>query len=80
MTEKKIITRKIPIDKLKALTYSEKDNKELIIHIKKDVDVYLRHKQKMGFFLAVQHSYFSVFGKNIPVYKINGSIQKFALT
>jgi hypothetical protein len=44
MTEKKIITRKIPIDKLKALTYSEKDNKELIIHIKKDVDVYLRHK------------------------------------
>tara|TARA_B110000285_G_C14980267_1_gene540989 strand:+ start:719 stop:901 length:183 start_codon:yes stop_codon:yes gene_type:complete len=53
MTEKKIITRKIPLNTLKALTYSEKDNKELIIHIKKDVDVYLRHKQKMGFFLAV---------------------------
>jgi len=30
--------------------------------------------------LAIQHAFFSVFGKNIPVYKINGPIQKYALT
>jgi len=78
--EKKIVTRTIPLNKLKALTYSSTDNKELIIHIKQDVDLYLRHKQTNDFFLAVQHAYFSVFGKNINVYKVNGSIQKFALT
>ena len=30
--------------------------------------------------MATQHCYFIAFGKNIPVFKMQGQIQKFALT
>lgn len=33
VSEKRNVTRKIPIDKIEALTYSDTDDKELIIHI-----------------------------------------------
>jgi hypothetical protein len=66
--DKRLIHKVIGVAFIQALTFNLASSKEFIIHINKDNDLHLRHKNREEILDVIKHVYFSHFGRNIAMY------------
>jgi len=72
--------RKITFNKLRGITYSKTNCKEMIIHIKNEEDIYFQDENKDEITEVVKYVYFKYSHLNIPVFAVQESSLEIFMT